>query len=119
MAKKDGAKARPGSQRFEVEETMSANDAAAYLEGLARGLREGTVVLGGEPDGFRAAVASDVDFEVEARSGKRRSRIELTLAFRPHRAEAPRAEVTVEAGGGEAPPGEEQPHATIPDEMSF
>jgi amphi-Trp domain-containing protein len=114
MAKKDGTKARTRSERFEVEETMTMSDVASYLEGIARGLREGTVVIGGETEGFRASVASDVELEVEARHGKRKSRIALTLAFR---GDAP--DGAVHAGPVEAPAAEEQSAATMPDEMSF
>ena len=69
---------------------MSAADVAGYLEGLAKGLREGTVVIGDEPEDFRAAVTDDVHLEVDARRGKRKSRIELTLAFRAEK-HAPRS----------------------------
>jgi amphi-Trp domain-containing protein len=113
MAKKDGAKARSKSERFEVEETMTSNDVAGYLEGLARALREGTVVIGGETEGFRAAVSGDVEFEVDARRGKRRSRIALTLAFRAEQADGSDASARAE------PSTEEEPSATMPDEMSF
>jgi amphi-Trp domain-containing protein len=119
MAKKDGAKARPKSERFEVEETMTANDVAGYLEGLARGLREGTVVIGGESEGFRVAVASDLDFGVDARRGKRKSRIALTLAFRADRADGNDDETADEPAVDAEPTAEEPPAATIPDEMSF
>ena len=82
MAKKDGPKARSTSERFEDERTLSAVEVAGYLEGLARGLREGAVSLGDESDGFRSSVASDVEVEVEARRRKRKSRIDLKLTFR-------------------------------------
>jgi amphi-Trp domain-containing protein len=110
MAKKDGAKARSRAERFEVEESMSAHDVAGYLEGLARGLRDGTVVIGGETEGFHAVVAGEVDFEVDARRGKRKSRIELSLAFRSDTPEQP--DESSEGSDGAIP-------ETIPDEMSF
>lgn len=106
MAKKDGARNRSKSERVELEETLSASDVAAHLESLAKGLREGAVVLGKRGD-FRAPVTGDVDLEIEGRHGKRKSRIELTLAFRRENSD-------------EATPGDEgEPVPTIPDEMSF
>jgi amphi-Trp domain-containing protein len=114
MAKKDAAKGRAKAERFEVEETMTPHDVAGYLEGIARGLREGTVVIGGETEGFRASVVSDVELEVEARRGKRKSRIALTLAFR---GEAP--EVAAGTGSTDDSLADEQSAVTMPDEMSF
>ncbi len=115
MAKKDGAKSRNKSERFEVEETMSAADVAGYLEGLATGLREGAITIGGETAGFRVAIAGDVELEVEARHGKRKSRIELSMAFL---AETPDAAEDASEASGDAG-AEAPPEATIPDEMSF
>ena len=115
MAKKDGAKSRSRSERFEVEQTMSAGDVANYLEGLARGIREGTVAFGEDSDGFKSAITSDVDFELAARRGKRKSRVALTLAFRtgtPDEASSATA-VTEDA------PAEDLTKDTIPDEMRF
>jgi amphi-Trp domain-containing protein len=118
MAKKDGPKARPRSERFEVEHTMSTGELAGYLEGLAKGFREGTVVLGDEAGGFRAAIAGDVELDVQARSGKRKSRIELTLAFRADQDEVAPSGRSAD-GDGDSAVAYEPPQATIPDEMSF
>ena len=113
MAKKDGNKGRPRSERFEVDDVMSAADVAGYLEAVAKGLREGNVALGEQGESFSVPVTGDVDFEVEAKHGKRKSRIELTLRFRQ--------EKTAEPGPDEAstPEGDSSREATIPDEMSF
>jgi amphi-Trp domain-containing protein len=106
MAKKDGARSRQKPERAEYEQTMSTSEAAAYLEGLARSLREGIFAIGDGAQAFKTAIAGDVELEVEARRGKRRSRIDLTLAFRA-------------VDGNEEPTAADQPVATIPDEMSF
>jgi amphi-Trp domain-containing protein len=115
MAKKSGAKSRTRAERFEVEQTMSPGDVADYLEGLARGIRDGSLAFGQDSDGFKSAIASDVDFELEARRGKRKSRVALTLAFRTERRgeESPAEAVTEDA------PAEDLTKDTIPDEMRF
>jgi amphi-Trp domain-containing protein len=111
MAKKDRAKARAKSERTKYELTMSTNAVAAYLEELASSLRKGAVTLGEPADSFETAVDGDVDLAVQARHGKRRSRIELSLAFR--------AGNGVKAPTNDAQSSDEEPVATIPDEMSF
>ena len=115
MAKKDGGKSRNRSERFEVEQTMTRADAADYLEGLARGLREGNIALGEDSNGFRASIAPEIDFEVTARRGKRKSRVAMTMAFRTDGA-APETQATEDPG---EPRGDAMPTDTIPDEMSF
>ena len=115
MAKKDGAKGRQKPGRFEVEQTMSTSEVAGYLEGLARGLRDGTLVVGDEAQGFRTPVDGDVDLEVEARRGKRKSRLALSLAFR---ATTGSVAAPVEAAN-DGSKSKGPPRTTIPDEMSF
>jgi amphi-Trp domain-containing protein len=114
MGKKDGAKSR--SERFEAEQTMTPAGVAEYLEGIARGLRDGTLALGPDGDGLRIPVASSAELEVEARRGKRKSRLALKIAFR--------AEDSIGDGGGSPAATRSTASATgnpaiIPDEMSF
>jgi amphi-Trp domain-containing protein len=108
MAKKNGARTK--TLRFETEATMSADEVAGYLEDLAQSLRAGSVEVGEGPEGVRVAIESDVELEVEARRGKRKARIELTLAFRAAEIESHRP-----SADGTAPAAAD----TIPDEMSF
>jgi amphi-Trp domain-containing protein len=110
MAKKDGAKSRR-SERFEVEDTLSAPDVAGYLEAVARGLREGAVVLGEQGESLTVSVSRNVDFEVAAKRSKRKARVRLTLSFRQEKP----AEAEADGNGPEQVP----VAATIPDEMSF
>jgi amphi-Trp domain-containing protein len=111
MAKKDGAAKRTKSERFEVEDKMSPGDVAGYLEGIAHGLREGSIVLGEQGESFRVAIAGDIELEVAARHAKRRSRIDLKLRFRRHDDE----DTSTPPRDAEAPAAS----PTIPDEMSF
>lgn len=111
MTKKDGAGKRAKAQRFEVEDSMSPGDVAGYLEGIAIGLREGTVVLGEQGESFRAAVAGEIEMEVEARQGKRRSRLDIKLRFR----HGPADDDSASDDDDDAPAAP----ATIPDEMRF
>jgi amphi-Trp domain-containing protein len=115
MAKKDGAKSRARSERFEVEQTMSPGDVADYLEGLAQGIRNGSLAFGHDSGGFKYAIASDVDVGVAARRGKRKSRVALTLAFRTEQ----RGEESPVEAAAEGAPSQDLPEDTIPDEMRF
>jgi amphi-Trp domain-containing protein len=115
MAKKDRAKARQKSGRVQYELTMSADAVAAYLEGLAGSLRRGTVAIGEGSEGFHMPIAGDVEFEVEARHGKRKSRVELSFSFRATDGVLP----PTSDGASDGASGDEQHVATIPDEMSF
>jgi amphi-Trp domain-containing protein len=111
MSKKDGAKNHNRPRRFAADDALSATDAAEYLEAIARGLREGAVILGEQNERFVAPIGGDVDFEVAAKHGKRRARIKLALSFR----QAKPVKADAAAGSGHEP----APPATIPDEMSF
>jgi amphi-Trp domain-containing protein len=107
MAKKDGPKAQRKRGRFQHELTLSADAAATYLEELAGKLRSGAVTIGEGDGALRTAIHGDIELEVEARRGKRKARIDLSLAFR-------------DAGEGVSAPADgSSPVATIPDEMSF
>ena len=108
MAKKNGSKPRR-RERMELDQTMTSSEAAGYLEAIAKGLRDGVVYFENDAGGFSFAVNGSVAVELEARQGKRKSRIELTMAFRSQRKEDPSDD-----GKDEKPPAN-----TIPDEMSF
>ena len=118
MAKRDGGKTRQKSDRVEYEQTMSASDVASYLEGLARGLREGNVALGDGTRGFATAISGDVELTVQGRRGKRRARIDLTIAFRGDNGSSTATGDGASSDGAEAV-SQDTPVTTMPDEMSF
>lgn len=115
MSKKSADKKRRKPERFEAEDRLAAGEAAAYLEKIARGLRDGAIVLG-EDEGFRVEVGGRVDLEVRARSRKKKARIKLRLTFRNPGVEKEQHDDEEEA---EAASEVEQEKATIPDVMTF
>jgi amphi-Trp domain-containing protein len=107
MGKRGASKGQSKRGRLEYEVSLDTEAAAAYLEQLALGLRQGSVRLDEQGEGFQASVDGSVDMAVRARQGKRKARLEVSLAFRGP-GDAKHAGVT-----------DDPPAATIPDEMSF
>jgi amphi-Trp domain-containing protein len=71
-------------QSLEFIGNIDANEAAAYLEALARGLRDGHVLLESGDKSLNIEVGDGVDLEIEAKSNpeKGKSSIELKLGWR-------------------------------------
>jgi amphi-Trp domain-containing protein len=111
MAKSDSKSPGRNVKRFYDTQVMSGADAASYLEELARGLRQSDIAVGNGTQAITMGIHGDVELEVAARRGKRKGRIDLTLAFR--------AEDRGERENGTSGSGVAQPAETMPDEMSF
>ena len=119
MSKKNGARHRVKPRRFEVDETLSAEDAAGSLERVAAGLREGVVVLeSSDGQSLTLPATGDFDFELDVKQGKKKSRIQVELTFAGSR-DASAAEEDEDESTDEEDEETAVAAATIPDEMSF
>jgi amphi-Trp domain-containing protein len=121
MAKKDREKSpKQRLERRSVSHSadLANADAAASLEVIARGLREGRLVVQGEDEILEVAVPPQLEIEVRAKSsrGARRTSLELSLTWKSRKAAEP-AEASEEVAQAdeaqpvetELPPEPEQP----------
>jgi amphi-Trp domain-containing protein len=71
-------------QSLEFNSNIDTGEAAAYLEALARGLRDGHVLIESGDKSFNMEVGEGVDIELEAKSNpeKGKSSVELKLSWR-------------------------------------
>ncbi len=108
MSKKQGKGKKIKVQRVRLRGNAS-EEAALRIEELARGLRSGAIHFADGEAAIDAPAGSELAWEIEARQGRRKSRIEIDIRWRtPRSAEdedeedmeaAVVAEVEAEAGG--------------------
>jgi amphi-Trp domain-containing protein len=81
----------PPKDKVQFAGTVSAQEAAQYLESLARGLRERTMLLESGDASVTLEVPDDVkiDIEVSADAEKGKSSIEVSIGLRRREAETP------------------------------
>ncbi len=94
----------PGKDKVEFTGTVSAQEAAQYLESLAKGLRERTMLLESGDASLTIEIPEDVKIEIEGSGDaeKGKSSIELTLTMRRREADAPVAPGLLIVPGGAA-----------------
>jgi amphi-Trp domain-containing protein len=99
--------------KIEFSGSVSADDAAAYLESLADGLRKRSMLLESGDTSINVEVAEDVkvELQVSADEEKGKSAIELAMSWRGRRddAVAAPASLLIVAGGEAA--AEQEPAA--------
>ena len=73
--------------KIQFEGTVPAAEAAQYLESLARGLRERSMLLESGDSSVTLEVTDDVKIEIEVASGgeKGKSSLELSVSWRQQR----------------------------------
>ena len=94
----------PAKDKVEFAGTVSAQEAAQYLESLAKGLRERTMLLESGDASVTIEIPEDVKIEIEGTGDveKGKSSIELTLTMRRREADAPVAPGLLIVPGGAA-----------------
>ena len=81
MSKKNGKGRKVKIRRVRLRGDAS-EEAALRIEELARGLRSGVIRLADGDVAIEAPAGSDLSWEIEARSGRRKSRIEIEIRWR-------------------------------------
>ena len=81
MSKKRGQKKQSKKQRVDLRGSAS-EEAALRIEEVARGLRSGAIQLSGDSATVEAPVGSELSWRIEARQGRRKSRIEIDIRWR-------------------------------------
>ena len=81
MSKKHGKGKKVKIQRVRLRGEAS-EEAALRIEELARGLRGGVIHLADGDVAIEAPAGSDLTWEIEARSGRRKSRIDIGIRWR-------------------------------------
>jgi amphi-Trp domain-containing protein len=81
MSKKNGKGKKVKIQRVRLRGDAS-EEAALRIEELARGLRSGVIHLADGDVAIDAPAGSDFWWEIEARAGRRKSRIEIEIRWR-------------------------------------
>ncbi len=88
MTKKKSKRKKVKSQRVRLRGEAS-EEAALRIEELALGLRSGTIRFANGEAAIDAPSGSDLTWEIEARQGRRKSRIEIEIRWRiPESADA-------------------------------
>ncbi len=74
----------PGKDKVKFSGTVSPQEAAQYLESIAKGLREGTMLLESGDASLSIDISDDVKIEIQGSGDaeKGKSSIELTLTMR-------------------------------------
>ncbi len=108
MSKKQGKGKKIKVQRVRLRGDAS-EEAALRIEELARGLRSGAIHFADGEAAIDAPAGSELAWEIEARQGRRKSRIEIDIRWRTPRSAEDEdeegmdvdvvAEVEAEAGG--------------------
>ena len=108
MSKKQGKGKKIKVQRVRLRGNAS-EEAALRIEELARGLRSGAIHFADGEAAIDAPAGSELAWEIEARQGRRKSRIEIDIRWRTPRSAEDEdeegmdvdvvAEVEAEAGG--------------------
>lgn len=80
---------KDGKERVQFSGTVSAQEAAQYLESLAKGLRERSMLLESGDSSVTIEVGDDVKVEIDASaaSEKGKANIDVSLAWRSRRQE--------------------------------
>jgi amphi-Trp domain-containing protein len=81
MSKKNDKGRKVKIQRVRLRGDAS-EEAALRIAELARGLRSGVIHLADGDVSIEAPAGSDLSWEIEARSGRRKSRIEIEIRWR-------------------------------------
>jgi amphi-Trp domain-containing protein len=94
----------PPKDKVQFAGTVSAQEAAQYLESLAKGLRERTMLLESGDASLTIEIPDDVKIEIEGSGDaeKGKASIELTLSMRRHEADTPIAPGLLIVPGGAA-----------------
>ena len=122
MSKKQGKRKKIKTQRVRLRGDAS-EEAALRIEELARGLRSGAIHFGDGEAAIDAPAGSELTWEIEARQGRRKSRIEIEIRWRVPESEDEEEDIDaevvaeVEAEGAGVPLAETpSPEASAPDE---
>ena len=81
VSKKRGKGKEGKKQRVSLRGEAS-EEAALRIEEVARGLRSGAIQLSGDAATVQAPAGSELSWKLEARQGKRKSRIEIDIRWR-------------------------------------
>ena len=81
MSKPDGKGKKKRTQRLRLGGEAS-EEAALRLEELARGLRSGAIRLADGDLSIEAPTGHELEWEIDARLGRRKSRIEIDIRWR-------------------------------------
>ncbi len=94
----------PPKDKVQFTGTVPAQEAAQYLESLAKGLRERSMLLESGDASITIAVPDDVKIEIDASadSDKGKSTVDVSLSFRRREAETPAPGLLIVAGGAVA-----------------
>jgi len=94
----------PPKDRVQFSGTVPAQEAAQYLESLAKGLRERTMLLESGDASVAIVIPDDVKIEIDvsADSEKGKSTVDVSLSFRRREAESPAPGLLIVAGGAAA-----------------
>ncbi len=94
----------PQKDKVQFEGTVSAQEAAQYLESLAKGLRERTMLLESGDASITIVVPDDVKIEIDASADaeKGKSAVDVSISFRRREAETPAPGLLIVAGGAAA-----------------
>lgn len=114
MSKKQGKGKKIKTQRVRLGGDAS-EEAALRIEELARGLRSGAIHLVDGESAIEAPAGSELTWEIEARQGRRKSRIDIEIRWRTPESKGeseddddtePKALAEIEADAGGSPENE-------------
>ncbi len=90
----------PPKDKVQFAGTVPAQEAAQYLESLAKGLRERSMLLESGDASLTIAVPDDVKIEIDASTDadKGKSTVDVSLSFRRREAETPAPGLLIVAG---------------------
>jgi len=94
----------PQKDKVQFAGTVPAQEAAQYLESLAKGLRERSMLLESGDASVTIAIPDDVKIaiDVSADAEKGKSTVDVSLSFRRREAETPTPGLLIVAGGAAA-----------------